>query len=86
MYRVLLARPADRFFERADATLQRRLDQCFDDLRRDPRGLPGLRALSGKYAGHLRYRVGAYRVVFRIDDPARIVIVAVIGHRREVYR
>ena len=86
MHRVLLAGPARRFFERADAALQRRLDQCFEQLAAGPRGLPGIRPLKGKYRGHLRARVGRYRVVYRILDDARIVIVAVIGHRRDVYR
>jgi len=43
MYRVLLARPARRFFQRADAELQRRLDECFEQLAADPRGLAGIR-------------------------------------------
>lgn len=86
MYRVVLARPARRFFERADATLQRRLDDCFERLAADPRGVPGLCALHGKFAGHLRCRVGRYRVIYRILDDDRLVIVAVIGHRRDAYR
>ena len=35
-----------------------------------------------------RYRVrqGNYRVVYAVDDDARVVEVVKIGHRREVYR
>ena len=86
MYRVVLARPARRFFERADAGLQRRLDKCFEELAADPRGLSGIRPLKGKHAGHLRARIGPYRVVFRIEEDGRVVIVSTISHRREVYR
>lgn len=86
MYRVTLARPARRFFERADTALQRRLDDCFEKLAADPRGLPGIRPLKGKYAGHLRARIGPYRVVYRISEDERTVIVSTINHRREVYR
>jgi len=85
MYRLLLARPAQRFFERADARLQRRLDRCFDQLRLDPRALPNLRALRGRYAGCLRHRIGDYRDVYRINDAEQTVIVEVIAHRREAY-
>lgn len=35
--------------------------------------------------GHRRLRVGDYRVVYRIEQAKRIVIVAVIKHRKEVY-
>jgi mRNA-degrading endonuclease RelE of RelBE toxin-antitoxin system len=30
--------------------------------------------------------VGDYRIVFRVDDPAREVLVVRVRHRREVYR
>lgn len=33
-----------------------------------------------------RLRVGSYRVVYRIDDNARMVLVYRVKHRREVYR
>ncbi len=40
-------------------------------------------------AGHrpwLRVRVGDYRTIYDVDDTTRRVTVAVVGHRREVYR
>jgi mRNA interferase RelE/StbE len=33
-----------------------------------------------------RLRVGVYRIVYAVDDAERVVIVARIAHRREVYR
>ena len=33
-----------------------------------------------------RLRVGDYRMVYKIDDARRIVDIAVIRHRRDVYR
>jgi mRNA interferase RelE/StbE len=33
-----------------------------------------------------RIRVGDYRVVYRIDDAARRLIVLAVGHRSDVYR
>lgn len=33
-----------------------------------------------------RVRVGDYRIVYRIDDDAREILVARIKHRRDVYR
>ena len=84
-YSVILTQRAKLFFEQADAPLQRRLDRCFNQLKREPRRHPSIKALSGPYAGYLRYRVGDYRVVFAIDHTAIIVQIIVIAHRREVY-
>jgi mRNA interferase RelE/StbE len=41
-----------------------------------------------KLAGRddFRIRVGDYRIVYAVDDAQRIVLVARIAHRREVYR
>jgi mRNA interferase RelE/StbE len=44
---------------------------------------------SQKLAGdEERYRIrqGSYRIVYSVDDEARVVEVVKIGHRRDVYR
>ena len=64
------------------------------DLRRVIERLPGLtqnprpsncEKLSGETERY-RIRQGDYRIVYRIDDGARLVEIVKIGHRREVYR
>jgi mRNA interferase RelE/StbE len=49
-----------------------------------PRPL-GTVALQG-HRPYLRLRVGDYRIIYAVDDEARVVTVAVAGHRRDVYR
>jgi mRNA interferase RelE/StbE len=38
------------------------------------------------YRPWLRIRAGDYRMIYAVDDAARMVTVAVVGHRRDVYR
>jgi mRNA interferase RelE/StbE len=45
----------------------------------------GSRKLAGEEERY-RIRQGAYRIVYTVDDAARVVEVFKIGHRREVYR
>ena len=45
----------------------------------------GVKPLKG-YRPWLRVRVGDYRIIYDVDDDARVVTIAVIGHRRDVYR
>jgi len=52
-------------------------------LGHDPRP-NGSERLSG--ADRYRIRQGDYRVVYAVDDTARVVEVVKVGHRREVYR
>ena len=85
-YRVVLTHSAHRFVQRADASLQRRLRRCFDVLGAEPRNHPNATLLRGELAGHYRFRVGHYRVVYCIHETQKTVEVVEIGHRREVYR
>lgn len=42
--------------------------------------------LKGEFSGLRRLRVGAYRVVYEVQNQQLVVLVIRIGHRREVYR
>ena len=86
MYQVRLAREAQRSFDRAEAPLQRKLSRCFDSLRTRPRRHANARPLRGSLAGYFRYRIGDWRMIYRIDQAANTVWVVCIEHRREVYR
>jgi mRNA interferase RelE/StbE len=44
------------------------------------------KALTGAYRGLWRYRIGDYRLLCQIKDRELIILILVIGHRREVYR
>jgi mRNA interferase RelE/StbE len=82
---VVLGPKAKRFFEDADAGLQRRLDRCLDLLKVSPRQHPRVKALKGPLAGYWRFRVGDYRILYRVDDKAATVWVDKIAHRSKVY-
>ncbi len=43
------------------------------------------KALTGEWRGLYRLRVGDYRVIYSLDHLNRVVMVEIVGHRREVY-
>jgi len=61
----------------------RRILERMEALRDEPRPANGVK-LSGQEA--YRIRQGNYRIIYELDDTKRIVTIAKIGHRREVYR
>ena len=63
--------------------LRERIGDAVEALAADPRP-PSATKLAGR--DDYRVRVGDYRIVYAVDDDARLVIVARIAHRREVYR
>jgi len=85
MFEVVLSPGAAEFYAAADRPLASKLARCFERLEGDPRHGSAIKRLKGEWAGYLRYRVGDWRVIYRIDDEADRVDVLVIAHRREVY-
>jgi mRNA interferase RelE/StbE len=85
MYRVQLSLEAEKAYRKANTTLAKKLARCLERLEENPRNHPNVKALKGDYSGYYRYRVGDYRVVYSVDDQARIVNIIVIAHRSRVY-
>ena len=85
MYEIRLTRDARTFYEAADKVLAKRLNRCFDQLRQDPYAHPNIRRLKGPLAGQWRYRVGDWRVIYRVEDD-QVVTVLLIVHRSKAYR
>jgi mRNA interferase RelE/StbE len=85
MYDIILSSESLRFYQDADAPLVRKLNRCFVQLSRNPRRHSNIKRLAGTFAGLLRYRIGDWRMIYRIDESENRVIILSIAHRREVY-
>ena len=85
MYEVILSPEAQAFYTAADRPLARKLGRCFRQLEQDPKRHNNVKRLSGQLAGLSRYRVGDWRVLFRVDEAANRVVVLDVASRREVY-
>ena len=85
MFEVVLSPSAPQFYAAVDRPLALKLARCFRRLETAPRQGNNVKRLQGEWSGYLRYRVGDWRVIYRVDDDANRVNVLVIAHRREVY-
>ena len=85
MFEVVLAPSASEFYAAVDRPLALKLARCFRRLEAEPRQGNNVKRLKGEWSGYLRYRVGDWRVIYRVDDDADRVNVIVIAHHREVY-
>ena len=83
VYRVEIQRSAERDLDRLATTLFDRISARLAAFAEEPRP-PGAEKLTGLNA--FRVRVGDYRIIYEVDDSARVVVVTRIRHRREVYR
>ena len=83
-YRLEVKRSASRELEDLEPRLAKRILASIETLSSKPRPRQS-RKLVGSENSY-RLRVGAYRVLYQIDDTNRLITVVAIGHRREVYR
>ena len=86
-YRVELTPAAKRDLRALTADTQDRVISALQRLAEGPRA-HGARKLRGelRVQDAWRLRVGGYRVLYVIDDEARVVTVFAVGHRARVYR
>ncbi|MEN8806951.1 MAG: type II toxin-antitoxin system RelE/ParE family toxin [Desulfobacterales bacterium] len=83
-YKVTFARSARKELQTLSIDVAKRVLEKIETLEVNARPT-GSKKLSG--AKDLwRLRVGDYRVVYKIDDKDRIVDIAIIRHRKDVYR
>ena len=83
MHEVRIHPEAVRAFRRLRGRVRDRIESAIDGLAAEPRP-HGAVKLAGR--DDFRIRVGDYRIVYAVDDTDRLVLVARIAHRREVYR
>jgi len=86
MYEIFLTKNAQRFYEKADVTLVRKLNHCFQQLEADPYNYPNIKALKGPLSDTFRYRLGNWRVLYRIARSSQQVVILLIVHRKNAYR
>ncbi|NQT85923.1 type II toxin-antitoxin system RelE/ParE family toxin [bacterium] len=82
-YTIEILRSAQKQLARIDRQYQSRIIDAIRALADDPRH-PGCKKLSVRPAW--RIRIGSFRVIYEIDDDKLVVVVVVIGDRKNVYR
>ena len=84
MYQIELKSSARKDLDRLTGDAWQRVREKLLALRDDPRP-PGCTKLTGSQ-NVWRLRVGDWRVIYEIDDAARLVTILRVKHRRDVYR
>lgn len=85
MYKIFYLDSVEADLKKLDKPVQKRiLDKLEKILAQDPKGLG--RPLTGLFSGLWKYRIGDYRVIYKIAEKEILVVVARIGHRKDIYR
>ncbi|MGO9277046.1 MAG: type II toxin-antitoxin system RelE family toxin [Streptosporangiaceae bacterium] len=84
LYEIELTARARKQYEALDRPVRDRIRSALASLAEDPDSAK-VKALTG-HDDLLRIRVGAWRVIYRVDRGRVLIIVIEIGHRSTVYR
>lgn len=85
-YRVDIGRRAQKQLARIPLRYRERVIEATRGLAQDPRPFPQSSKLEGRGDEDRRLRVGDYRVLYRVDDSSRVVLVGEVWHRQRDYR
>ena len=84
-YRVSVSHEAEKLLDRVDRVTERRLRTRFRQLAESPFD-PRLSSPLTERAGVRKSRVGGWRVLFTVDREAKLIHVATIDTRGQVYK
>lgn len=83
MYRVIIAKDAQKSFEKIPRKVQSRIVHGLDKLSQDP--FIG-KSLKGELDGKFSLRVWPYRIIYQISKKELQIQVIDIGHRQGIYQ
>lgn len=78
-WEIILTKPAEKAYDRASGDIRKRLDNCFEELEKSPFHSQNIKSLTGELKGLHRYRVGDWRVIYRVfQEKRRVEIIAIL--------
>ena len=84
VYKVSYLDSVENDFKKLDRPTQKRIiNKIENHLAKDPQHLG--KVLTGQFKGFWRYRVGDFRIIYKIAESEILIIVSRIGHRKNIY-
>ncbi len=82
MYRVIISPKAKKELKKIAKLYRKGIAKAIEELEENPRiGKALMRELTGKYS----YRIGVYRVIYKVNKIDKKVYILTVGHRSTVY-
>jgi len=79
-YSIEFLRTVQKELAKLSLEIQQRIATKIEDLKKNPY-FPQAKALKNS-DGRMRFRVGDYRVIYRLENQLRNIVIVKVGHRR----
>ncbi|MFP3898535.1 MAG: type II toxin-antitoxin system RelE family toxin [Dehalococcoidia bacterium] len=85
-WKVTWTRTAQSSYLRMSKDYRQKVRKAVEELEADPFSSASVKRLHGGLEGLYRYRIGKFRMVFRVIEEAREVRILAMASRGDVYR
>ena len=85
-WRVTWTKTAEYHYQRMEKDYQVKVIKAVQELETDPFSSKNVKRLHGRLEGLCRYRVGRFRMVFRIVEGSKEVRILAIASRGDIYK
>jgi len=83
MHYIIISPKAKKELKNISKLYRKAVRVAFDDLAQDPYlGKPLTRELAGRFS----YKIGVYRIIYKVNKKDKIIFVLSAGHRSRVYK
>lgn len=86
IWEVVLTKPAEKIYDKSGKIMRRKFDLCFESLEKNPLYGNNIKSLTGNLKGLLRYRIGGWRIIYRVFEAQMIVEIIAILPRGDAYK
>ena len=86
LWRVTWTKSAKNYYNRMEKEYQEGFQEAIKELETNPLSVKNVKRLHGQLEGLHRYRVGKFRMIFRVEEEVREIRVLAIASRGDVYK
>jgi mRNA interferase RelE/StbE len=86
MYSVLASKKAVKYYENLDDKSASRINKAVEAIGMNPLEGRHIKRLSGLHSGKYRYAVGSLRIIYRVSEIDKKVLIEAIGPRGDIYK
>ncbi len=83
MYELVVSKKAEKEIKKISKLHQKAVIEVLEEIRSNPiSGKPLTRELTGWFS----YKIGVYRIVYKINTKDKIIFILTAGHRLTIYK
>ena len=86
VFKIQITKSCLKQIDRAPTGIRQAVDKAIRKISESPCKGIGIKAMTGNWSGYYRYRLGSYRIIYRVEHDTITVFVVSFGTRGDIYK